>query len=85
MENFIRNLTSSLHEGFIDKNQSNSGSFKPELLINNVQKNDNVLSTLKEELGSSEDLWKVFFVERQYWRGALRVESEKSGHNNDEA
>lgn len=56
MENFLSNLTSSLHEGFIDKNQSNSGSFKPELLINNIQKNDNVLSTLQEELGSSEDL-----------------------------
>ena len=63
MESFIRNLTSSLHEGFIDKNHSNSGSFKPELLINNVKKNNNVLSTMQEELGSSEDfLFSVAFI-----------------------
>lgn len=55
MESFIRNLTTSLHEGFIDKSQSNSGSFKPELLINNEKKNSHVLNTLQEELANSED------------------------------
>ncbi|WP_318616239.1 DEAD/DEAH box helicase [Sporosarcina sp. YIM B06819] len=63
MESFIRNLTTSLHEGFIDKNQSNSGSFKPELLINNEKKNSHVLNTLQEELASSEDfLFSVAFI-----------------------
>ncbi|WP_342507324.1 DEAD/DEAH box helicase [Sporosarcina sp. FSL K6-2383] len=63
MESFIRNLTTSLHAGFIDKNQSNSGSFKPELLINNEKKNSNVLNTLQEELASSEDfLFSVAFI-----------------------
>ncbi|MFJ7935266.1 DUF3427 domain-containing protein [Sporosarcina sp. NPDC096371] len=63
MQGFIRNLTSSLHEGFIDKDQSHSGSFKPELLINNVKENNNVLNTLQEELGSSEDfLFSVAFI-----------------------
>ncbi len=52
-----------MHEGFIDKNKSNSGSFKPELLINNVKKNDNVLNTLQEELETSEDfIFSVAFI-----------------------
>jgi HKD family nuclease len=63
MESFIRNLNYSLQEGFIDKSQSNSGSFKPELLINNVKKNINVLNTLQEELETSEDfIFSVAFV-----------------------
>ncbi|WP_203247776.1 DUF3427 domain-containing protein [Sporosarcina beigongshangi] len=63
MESFIRNLTTSLHEGFIDKSQSNSGSFKPELLINNEKKNSHVLNTLQEELATSEDfLFSVAFI-----------------------
>ena len=63
MESFIRNLNDSLQEGFIDKSQSNSGSFKPELLINNVKKNINVLNTLQEELETSEDfIFSVAFV-----------------------
>ena len=63
MGNFIQNLTTSLHEGFINKNQSSSGSFKPELLINNSKKNDTVLNTLQEELETSEDfLFSVAFI-----------------------
>lgn len=63
MESFLRNLNDSLQVGFIDKNQGNSGSFKPELLINNVKKNINVLNTLQEELETSEDfIFSVAFI-----------------------
>lgn len=62
MENFIRNLQTSLHEGFID-NFDNKGSFKPELLVNNSNQNKNVLTTLQEELESSEGfLFSVAFI-----------------------
>ena len=63
MESFLRNLETSLHEGFIDKNKSNSGNFKPELLINNIKNNDNVLNTLQEELESCKDfIFSVAFI-----------------------
>lgn len=63
MESFLRNLETSLHEGFIDKNKSNSGNFKPELLINNIKSNDNVLNTLQEELESCKDfIFSVAFI-----------------------
>ena len=63
MENFIRDLNVSLQEGFIDKEQSNVGNFKPQLLINNVKKNDNVLGTLLEELETCEDfIFSVAFI-----------------------
>ncbi len=62
MDNFISNLQMSLHEGFID-NTSNKGSFKPELLINSNEQNKNVLSTMQEELESSESfLFTVAFI-----------------------
>ena len=38
MGNFIRNLEASLHRGFINQNDGESGSFKPKLLINNTKK-----------------------------------------------
>ena len=38
MGNFIRNLEASLHKGFINQNDGESGSFKPKLLINNTKK-----------------------------------------------
>lgn len=63
MKSFIRNLEISLHEGFIDKTKENIGSFKPELLINNLKNNDNVLNTLQEELETSEDfIFSVAFI-----------------------
>lgn len=63
MDSFLRNLETSLHEGFVDKNKSNSGSFKPELLINNIKSNDNVLNTLQEELESCKDfIFSVAFI-----------------------
>ncbi|WP_252504790.1 DUF3427 domain-containing protein [Sporosarcina sp. Marseille-Q4943] len=63
MENFVRNLRASLHEGFIDQNESNLGRFKPELLINNGEQNSTVLNTLQEELEASVDfLFSVAFI-----------------------
>ncbi|CAM3187044.1 DEAD/DEAH box helicase [Filibacter tadaridae] len=63
MESFLRNLNSSLQEGFVNKNQSSIGSFKPELLINNAKKSINVLNTIQEELETSEDfIFSVAFV-----------------------
>ena len=50
MGNFIRNLEASLHKGFINQNDGESGSFKPKLLINNTKKSENVLTSLLEEL-----------------------------------
>jgi len=40
MGNFIRNLEASLHRGFINQNDGESGSFKPKLLINNTKKRE---------------------------------------------
>lgn len=63
MENFVINLQASLHEGFIDKNGSNLGRFKPELLINNSEKNNTVLNSLQEELETSLDfIFSVAFI-----------------------
>lgn len=63
MENFVRNIRASLHEGFIDQNESNLGRFKPELLINNGKQNNTVLNTLQEELETSVDfLFSVAFI-----------------------
>ncbi|KXH80741.1 DUF3427 domain-containing protein [Sporosarcina sp. HYO08] len=63
MEAFIKNLEVSLHEGFIDKSVHKSGSFKPELLVNNGKANVNVLNALQEELQTSEDfLFSVAFI-----------------------
>lgn len=50
MENFIQNLSSSLHKGFIDRNYDKYGSHKPRLIVNNVKGNENVLNIVLEEL-----------------------------------
>lgn len=63
MNNFLSDLQSSLHKGFIDQEYGNVGSFKPELLINNTQKDENVLNSLVEELGSCEGfIFSVAFI-----------------------
>lgn len=63
MGNFIQNLEASLHKGFIDKDYSEIGSFKPKLLVNNVQNNENVLNTLLEELENSKSfIFSVAFI-----------------------
>ncbi|MDQ0215349.1 superfamily II DNA or RNA helicase/HKD family nuclease [Oikeobacillus pervagus] len=63
MENFIGKLEASLHKGFIDHKYTQSGNYKPRLLINHSQKNENVLTSLLEELESCESfLFSVAFI-----------------------
>ena len=50
MSEFIRNLEESLKKGFINQNFITPGSYKPQLLVNNSEENENVLSTLLDEL-----------------------------------
>ncbi|WP_317942798.1 DEAD/DEAH box helicase [Carnobacterium maltaromaticum] len=50
MDNFIGQLKESLHRGFIDSSATVSEAYKPELLINNREKNETVLATLLNEL-----------------------------------
>src|SRR5690606_10929261 len=56
MEKLIQNLEASQHKGFIDKQLNRSGRYKPKLLVNNLKKNENVLSTLLEELDQCKSL-----------------------------
>jgi superfamily II DNA or RNA helicase/HKD family nuclease len=63
MGNFIQNLEASLHKGFIDQKHSKSGSYRPRLLVNNTKQNENVLTSLLEELEVSESfLFSVAFI-----------------------
>lgn len=63
MQSFIKNLEASLHTGFIDQQFGTSGSYRPKLLVNNSQKNENVLTSLLEELDHCESfLFSVAFI-----------------------
>ncbi|OES44798.1 DUF3427 domain-containing protein [Domibacillus iocasae] len=63
MENFIENLQGSLYKGFINQNELKPGNFKPQLLINNAKQNENVLTTILEELDKSQSfLFSVAFI-----------------------
>ncbi|MGB3259234.1 MAG: DUF3427 domain-containing protein, partial [Paenisporosarcina sp.] len=63
MGEFIRNLEESLHKGFINQNFITPGSYKPQLLVNNTIENENVLSTLLDELEHCETfLFSVAFI-----------------------
>ncbi|MEH7245326.1 DEAD/DEAH box helicase family protein, partial [Neobacillus niacini] len=63
MGSFIQNLEASLHKGFIDQKHSKSGSYRPKLLVNNTKQNENVLTSLLEELEVSESfLFSVAFI-----------------------
>ncbi|SDZ56741.1 Superfamily II DNA or RNA helicase [Evansella caseinilytica] len=63
MENFIRSLKDSLHKGFIDHTKINQGKYPPKLLINNIEKNENVLGSLIEELEKCESfIFSVAFI-----------------------
>ncbi|MTH54241.1 DUF3427 domain-containing protein [Bacillus mangrovi] len=62
MSNLVEKLKNSLHKGFIDK-QTVSGHFRPELLVNNTRKNENVLNAVLEELEKSIDfIFSVAFI-----------------------
>lgn len=63
MDTFIQNLETSLHRGFIDRNQSQAGNFLPRLLVNNYKENESVLTTLVEELTHCESfMFSVAFI-----------------------
>ncbi|WP_204552867.1 DUF3427 domain-containing protein [Bacillus ectoiniformans] len=63
MENLIRNLEASLQKGFIDQHYNHTARYKPQLLVNNAQKNEHVLTSLLEELESSQSfLFSVAFI-----------------------
>ncbi|RBW69695.1 DUF3427 domain-containing protein [Bacillus taeanensis] len=63
MTNFLQNLEASLHKGFINKDFSRYGSYKPKLLINNNKQNENVLNSLLEELDHCQDfIFSVAFI-----------------------
>ncbi|MCZ8537599.1 DEAD/DEAH box helicase [Paenisporosarcina quisquiliarum] len=63
MGEFLRNLEESLHKGFINQNFITPGSYKPQLLVNNTIENENVLSTLLDELEHCETfLFSVAFI-----------------------
>jgi superfamily II DNA or RNA helicase/HKD family nuclease len=61
--NFIRNLEDSLHKGFIDQHFSNDVRYTPKLLVNNTKTNENVLTSLLEELDNCESfIFSVAFI-----------------------
>lgn len=63
MNQLVRDLKSALHKGFIDKEISNSGRYSPKLLINNQRKNENVLTSIVEELDNCKSfLFSVAFI-----------------------
>ncbi|ARF17456.1 DUF3427 domain-containing protein [Sporosarcina ureae] len=63
MGDFIRQLEASLHKGFVNKEHHQSGSYKPELLVNSSTKNTTVLSSLQDELRHCEQfLFSVAFI-----------------------
>ncbi|WP_090851359.1 DUF3427 domain-containing protein [Paraliobacillus sp. PM-2] len=63
MSNFIYQLQQSYEKGFINKNNKYKGKFKPELLLNNQHKKQNVLTTLIDELKDCRSfLFSVAFI-----------------------
>ncbi len=63
MVNLVENLKESLYKGFIDHSHSKSASYKPKLLVNNSKKNENVLTSLLEELENCKDfIFSVAFI-----------------------
>ncbi|AXI10971.1 DUF3427 domain-containing protein [Oceanobacillus zhaokaii] len=63
MENFIQNLKTSLHKGFIDKKYDKSSRYTPKLLVNNPRQNENVLTSILEELESCNSfIFSVAFI-----------------------
>ncbi|MDF2947488.1 MAG: helicase [Bacillales bacterium] len=61
MQNFLKNLETSLYKGFIDHKHSEYGSFRPKLLIN--KECENVLNTLLEELAHCKSfIFSVAFI-----------------------
>ncbi len=63
MDPLIQQLQNSFHKGFIDKEYIHSGRFKPELLVNNIDKRQDVLTSLIDELKSCQSfMFSVAFI-----------------------
>ncbi|MBD1222140.1 DUF3427 domain-containing protein [Virgibacillus halodenitrificans] len=63
MESFLRNLEDSLRKGFIDQSHGRSETYKPRLLVNNMKQNEDVLTSLVEELDSCNSfIFSVAFI-----------------------
>ncbi|MGY4690795.1 DUF3427 domain-containing protein [Salibacterium sp. K-3] len=66
MQDFIKDLESSLQRGFIDQTHPNKGNHQPQLLLNSKQAKQEVLSTITEELDHCESfLFSVAFITEQ--------------------
>lgn len=60
---FIQNLKTSLHKGFIDKKYDKSSRYTPKLLVNKPRQNENVLTSILEELESCHSfIFSVAFI-----------------------
>ncbi|WP_284140507.1 DEAD/DEAH box helicase [Virgibacillus sp. LDC-1] len=63
MESLLRNLEDSLRKGFINKHYGKSETYKPKLLINNTKENEDVLSSIVEEMTSCNSfIFSVAFI-----------------------
>lgn len=63
MDHFLQDLKDSLYKGFINQNSEKRDSYKPRLLVNNLQRNETVLSPLLEELDKCESfIFSVAFI-----------------------
>ncbi|MEN2768040.1 DEAD/DEAH box helicase [Ornithinibacillus xuwenensis] len=63
MDQLVRDLESALHKGFIDRKISNNGRYSPKFLINNQKRNENVLTSIVEELDNCKSfLFSVAFI-----------------------
>lgn len=63
MADFMESLTGSLHTGFIDRLSKSSDAYKPRLVVNHPEKNENVLETILEELEDSKSfIFSVAFI-----------------------
>ncbi|MFC7062531.1 DUF3427 domain-containing protein [Halobacillus seohaensis] len=63
MENIIEQMQHSFQKGFIDRNHSQSSRFRPELLVNQASKRQDVLTTLVDELKSCQSfMFSVAFI-----------------------
>ncbi|WP_072891477.1 DUF3427 domain-containing protein [Ornithinibacillus halophilus] len=63
MDKLLKDLETSLHHGFIDRERYRNGRYRPKLLVNNTKRNETVLSTIIEELEASHSfIFSVAFI-----------------------
>lgn len=63
MSQFTKQLQNSLHKGFIDQTHSHTSPFKPELLLNETSRREDVLTVLLDELKVCQSfLFSVAFI-----------------------